>query len=460
MKQVRQLLFLSLLAFPVALQAQAEAEQPTEIPPGAIASEVLLIINQQEITLPLTKESGLLKVIPRQYWVLGQQEIPLETDQVTTDAMVGRVVTAWEPVIDPVAVRTYLSQQGVHLSGGEKSAVTITEQSDGAIEFDGFPSQHLEVDMTGLAQLLQQTAGYAEPVVRIDAPVVYSDVAVTDGLKERGIVEVLGIGHSDFVGSTPTRIQNIKAAAERMQGTIIEKGESFSFNTVLDDVSEEYGFVEEKVINGGRIRYEMGGGICQVSTTVYRAALDAAVEIRNRRSHTWVVPYYGQPGLDATIYLGSQDLEFYNDTPGDVLMQYHIDGTELRFILYGTADGRSTKLEGPIISNNRKIPSPIYEFSSTVAPGGEVWKEGGIKGFDAVWNYTIIRPDGTEEAEEIISKYSAKAPLVLYGPKVKKVAPEPTPEVAPATVPTKPVQVQPVAAPIAYPGAYCSAGGC
>ncbi len=164
-------------------------------------------------------------------------------------------------------------------------------------------------------------------------------------LVSRGIKEVISVGVSDFAGSSPNRIKNIEATLEKFDGYIIPQGREFSFNAILDDVTKEGGFKYERVIVNGKDQWGLGGGICQASTNVFRAALNAGMPILERRNHSQAITKYAPHGLDATVYIGKQDLKFKNDTPGDILMKFVLRDNKLFTVFYGTKDGRQVKLE-------------------------------------------------------------------------------------------------------------------
>src|SRR3989344_1759160 len=162
-----------------------------------------------------------------------------------------------------------------------------------------------------------------------------------------GIETLLAKGESDFHGSTNARIHNIKTGATKFNGAIIKPGEEFSFNDILGSVDEKTGYQPELVIKSGQTIPEYGGGLCQLSTTVFRAAILAGLPIIERRSHSFPVKYYNPQGFDATIYPGVSDLKFFNDTGGHILLQTRIEGTKLFVELYGSSDGRQVTMDGP-----------------------------------------------------------------------------------------------------------------
>jgi vancomycin resistance protein YoaR len=166
-------------------------------------------------------------------------------------------------------------------------------------------------------------------------------------INKLGITTLIGQGKSDFKGSPSSRIHNIKIGLAKYNGIIIKPGEIFSFNDLLGEVNEQNGYQSELIIKNGKLVYEYGGGLCQISTTLFRAAIMAGLPILERKPHSFPVRYYNPQGFDATIYPGVVDLKFKNDTPGHLLIQSKIEGTKLIFEIYGTDDGRKTTIEGP-----------------------------------------------------------------------------------------------------------------
>lgn len=174
-----------------------------------------------------------------------------------------------------------------------------------------------------------------------------------DNANELGIKEVIGEGTSNFSGSTNSRIHNIKTAAKRFDGLVIEPDEEFSFVSVLGPVDGEHGYKEELVIRDNETKPEYGGGICQVSTTVFRGAIYTGMEITQRRNHSYPVHYYTPIGFDATVYLPAPDFRFVNNTPGHILLKMEMEGNNLRFKYYGTNDGRQVEMDGPHITDRQ-----------------------------------------------------------------------------------------------------------
>ncbi len=242
---------------------------------------------------------------------------------------------------------------------------------------------------------------------------------VAPELQALGIQEVVSIGHTSYYGSPKNRMYNISVGVEKFNGIIVPPTEIFSFNTHLGPVDGQHGFLKELVIKPEGTIPEFGGGLCQVSTTVYRAALYGGLPIVERSPHSYAVSYYSQiggHGIDATIYPGVHDLRFKNDTAGHLLMQAYTEGPEAYFILYGTKDARKVVLEGPSISNRNSLSGVALVETDTLVPGVKKQVEKAHVGFSTVWYRYVTPAAGGEPIKETIaSKYKATQEKYLVG---------------------------------------------
>lgn len=190
-----------------------------------------------------------------------------------------------------------------------------------------------------------------------------------------GIKEALGEGESFFKDSIPSRVHNIILASSYLHGVVISPNEIFSFAKKIGDISEEKGYEKAYVIKDKKTILEDGGGVCQVSTTLFRAALNTGLPIIERQPHYYRVGFYEQggypPGLDATVYPPSPDLKFKNDTPAYILIQTNIDKGKKRlaFQIYGTSDGRKVEMTKPVVHSQTPPPEPLYVDEPTLPVG-------------------------------------------------------------------------------------------
>jgi len=193
-------------------------------------------------------------------------------------------------------------------------------------------------------------------------------------VNDLGIRERIGRGESYFRGSISSRIHNIQTASKQINGLLVEPGEVFSLNQALGDVSVQTGYQKAWIIKQGRTVLGDGGGVCQVSTTLFRAALNAGLPIEERRAHDYRVSYYeqnSQVGLDATVYSPHPDLRFKNDTPSHILIQTNIDTDNLKatYNLYGTSDGRTVTISESRIWDQTPPPPALYQDDPTMPAG-------------------------------------------------------------------------------------------
>lgn len=203
-----------------------------------------------------------------------------------------------------------------------------------------------------------------------------------------GINALLGRGESNFAGSSNSRIHNIGVGSRVFDGILLKPGQEFSFNRLLGLVDAFSGYLPELIIRKGTLMPEYGGGLCQVSTTIFRAVMSAGLTILERHPHSLPVRYYSPQGFDATVYPGVSDFRFKNDTPAYILLQSKISGSKLYFEIYGTDDGRKVAIDGP------------YQYD--IKPNGAL---------KAVLTRTITYADGTEKKDVFNSSY--KSPIAF-----------------------------------------------
>lgn len=225
---------------------------------------------------------------------------------------------------------------------------------------------------------------------------------------ELDITQLVGEATTYYAGSTQPRKDNIFEAMSRFDGVMIAPDEVFSFNDALGDISPETGFVQGKIILGGRTVDGVGGGVCQVSTTLYRAALAGGFPIAARSSHGYRVGFYEQnnfpPGLDAAIYQPTQDLKFINDTDYHILIETSVfPGSDaVQFRLYSTNPGRQVVMEGPVIRNVTPPPATIYEANAEIPPGQSLQVDWAKEGADVTWVRIILDASGQEIRRDTI----------------------------------------------------------
>lgn len=214
-----------------------------------------------------------------------------------------------------------------------------------------------------------------------------------------GIEELIGEGHSDYSHSIASRIHNLILAATKFDGVIVPKGETFSFNSLVGDISSSTGYQPAYVIKNGRTVLGDGGGVCQVSTTMFRAALNTGLPITERHAHAYRVSYYendSEPGFDATIYSPTVDLKFKNDTPGAILIQMEVDKANhlLAFKFYGKKDDRKVEISPSTVWDVAPPPEPLYEDDPTLPSGTVKQVDYAAWGAKAKFEYKVFDKNG------------------------------------------------------------------
>lgn len=244
----------------------------------------------------------------------------------------------------------------------------------------------------------------------------------TDEANKYGIRELLATGTSVYQGSIDSRIYNVALAASRVNGALVAPGETFSFDKTVGDVSKLTGYKEAYVISGGKTVLGDGGGVCQVSTTLFRAVLNAGLPIVERHAHAYRVHYYeedGPPGIDATVYVPTVDFKFKNDTKNYILVQSVIDPDNLRltFYLYGTKDGREVTLTQPVITSQTPAPETIYQDDPTLPKGQLKQVDFAAAGANIYFTRTVKQNGKTIISERFDSNFRPWQAVFLRGTK-------------------------------------------
>ncbi len=293
--------------------------------------------------------------------------------------------------LDRGAFATFVERELDPLVAIETRSVAITQDLEDKITFDGVAVNGRMVDVDALYELV--TAALTSEVREIVIPyqTQIAPVSVSMSLQDLGVTELIGATAMRYTGSPANRQYNIKLSAENLNGQLIAPGAEWSFLESVGPITGRAGYLQELVIKGGDVIPEIGGGICQVSTAFFRAILDAGLPIVYRRAHSLKVRYYYPPGLDATIYTGSVDLKFRNDTGNSILIQAAVEGEDdpqLIVNFYGTSDGRTAKMRGPFYPSG----APITDL-----------RKAGMKMY---WERILTNAEGVETIERYNSAYS------------------------------------------------------
>jgi vancomycin resistance protein YoaR len=270
---------------------------------------------------------------------------------------------------------------------------------------------------------------------RVKLDMHYTQPEITDDLTaaDLGITELVHSEVSYFRGSDSSRIQNIETASSRFHGVLVAPGETFSMAEVIGDVSLDTGYAEAWIIYGDRTIKGVGGGVCQVSTTLFRTVFFSGFPVVERHPHAYRVYYYEQvygghnpnlAGLDATVYVPLVDFKFTNDTPYWLLMETYMGDTWLQWKFYSTSDGRTVDWETSGLRNKQDPPTPVYQENPNLAKGEIKQVDWAVEGADvAVTRY--VYKDGEVVFEDVFNThYEPWRAVCEYGPGTKGMPPK------------------------------------
>ncbi len=267
--------------------------------------------------------------------------------------------------------------------------------------------------------LVMLESGTKEEILPIPVNKTPAAISIAN-VNSLGIQELLGKGTSLFFGSTSERIHNVNLASLKLNGILVAPGETFSFNKNLGDVSADTGFKQAYIIKEGRTVLGDGGGVCQVSTTLFRAAINTGLPILERHAHAYRVHYYEDdlgPGFDATVFDPTADLKIKNDTSAYILIQSAIDlkAKKLTFEIYGTNDGRKVSISKARVWDKVAPLPDLYQDDPTL-PAGTIkqvdWKAWGAK---AAFDYGVTRNGETLTEKTFTSYYRPWQAVYLRG---------------------------------------------
>lgn len=330
--------------------------------------------------------------------------------------------------IDEVALRQWLAQYADTL---------YRDPVNARFYFDDFTRElvlvapHIngrELDIEATVALFQEqikSSNRSIPfVMREIVPEVHKDVTAV----ELGITELITETTTWFYGSSAERKHNIARAAANFFGIVIAPGEEFSFNKYLGSISEAEGYEQGFVIIGGIPVEGIGGGVCQVSTTLYQAAFNAGFPITERWPHGYMLNYYNDgegPGMDATVYSPIVDIKFINNTPYHLLIEnyYSTENEALTFKFYSTDLGRQVVKESLPWQNVTEVPPQSedrWEFNPDLEPGEVVQIDYATEGADVSVRRLVYNADGVLISENLFTSNYIPVPNVYqYGPGVE-----------------------------------------
>jgi vancomycin resistance protein YoaR len=264
-----------------------------------------------------------------------------------------------------------------------------------------------------------------------------ANVAVQTASPARSTAQATSMGITGTVGSyetiyggEPNRIHNVQLVARLIDGKLIAPGATFSFNGATGERSAAKGFLTAPVIINGEVETGLGGGVCQVSTTVFNAAYEAGLPITSRTNHALYISHYPL-GRDATVDYPDIDLKFVNDTSHWLLLRTFVGPDSLGVVLYGTPQHRKVDTTAAPLAVVAKPPVK-KTVDATLKPGQVVVDDPGVPAQSTSVERKVYTASGKLLSDQTwYSSYRAEPKIVRVGPKKKKPA-----KVKPSTTPT------------------------
>ncbi|MEY4602465.1 MAG: hypothetical protein RL292_406 [Candidatus Parcubacteria bacterium] len=240
-------------------------------------------------------------------------------------------------------------------------------------------------------------------VPHFDEPVGGSQVAAVTGA-DKPVDVLLGRAQLSYAGGTEGRNKNIELGIERINGTVIAPGAEFSYTKALGEVSEEAGFSKEKIFLNGEVTKGVGGGLCQISSTLFQSVLRAGLPVTERHNHSYSVSYY-DVGLDATYADPGPDLKFVNDTQYPITIKGAAADHLVTLELYGVSDGRiASTSEAEIVRVVDFPPTRTVKVSALEKDQAECINKPQI-GYTAKVIHNVFFPDGHTKEQIFTSVY-------------------------------------------------------
>ncbi len=324
--------------------------------------------------------------------------------------------------LDPTRLAGYLEPLAPELEREPQNARFVFNDDTGQLDLLQGAVIGRTLDLAASLQAIQQAAAAEQheiPLVfLLEPPAVGNEVTAAD----LGITEAVSVVSTYFAGSSPERIRNITTASAAFHGLLIAPGETLSMAEVLGDISLDKGYAEALIIYGDRTIKGVGGGVCQVSTTLFRTALYGGFEILERHPHAYRVGYYEQgrgspgPGFDATVFVPLVDFKFTNDTPFWLLSETYVYGTQLLWKFYSTSDGRQVQVSGGQVSEVIEAPKPLYKENPDLPEGKIEQIDFEADGMDIVFTRTVTLGGQTLHHDTFKTHYLPWQAIFEYGP--------------------------------------------
>jgi vancomycin resistance protein YoaR len=361
-------------------------------------------------------------------WFIEPQELAqmLQVSRVRTDS--GEAVYRLE--LDPQKLSAKLTGLAPQIDQPEENARFTFNDQTGQLDLIQSAKIGRVMDISRTIQAVENSVALGYQSAALELNITEPQVTDSATSQSLNITQLISSQTTYFYGSSTSRMQNIQTAAAKFHGLLVAPGETFSMGNALGDVSLDSGYAEALIIYGGRTIKGVGGGVCQVSTTLFRTAFFAGFPVVERYAHAYRVYYYemrqgggydpNMAGFDATVYFPVVDFKFVNDSPYWLLMETYFNpqSYSLTWKFYSTSDGRSVTYtnSGPL--NVVPAPDPVIQFNADFQEGEFRQTDYAAEGADVTIERTVMRDAKILFVDKFVTHYEPWRAVCEYGPGV------------------------------------------
>jgi vancomycin resistance protein YoaR len=399
-----------------------------ETPPAILDASAQAAIAEKILSEPLTLTLPEAREGDPGPWTLDRETL---AKLLTIDRVEGSGVAAYQVGLETGKLRKFLEGVAPEVARQPANARYIFDDETLQLQViqNAVIGRALNIDAS--IQTINEKAALGEHSIPLVVDTHKPELADDAQAAQLGITGLVVEHTTYFYGSSGARIQNIATAASRFHGVMVPPGATFSMAEIMGDVSLDEGYAEALIIFGNRTIKGVGGGVCQVSTTLFRTAFFGGYPIVERHPHAYRVVYYeydrggnldtSWAGLDATVFVPVVDFKFTNDTPYWLLMETYVN-SEARSItwkFYSTSDGRSVDWDSTGLRNTVTPDEPVYQENPELGKGEIRQVDWEVDGADVTVNRTVYK-DGQVYLEDSFSThYLPWRAVYEYGPGTK-----------------------------------------
>ncbi len=349
---------------------------------------------------------------------------------------VGRLDTGSGPQyvvqVDRASLQPLLEDIAKQINRPEANARFVFNEATSQLEPIQASVVGLQMDLPGSLDEIEKAVAVGQQSASLRINLTEPQVADTATGQELGITQLISSEATYFYGSSAARLKNIETAASKFHGLLVAPGETFSMGAHMGDVSLDSGYAEALIIYNGKTIKGGGGGVCQVSTTLFRTAFIAGFPVVERHAHAYRVYYYEQrpggsndptlSGFDATVYFPLVDFKFKNDSPYWILMDTFFDaGTRsLTWKFYSTSDGRTVEWDTTGPTNIVPAPPPVITHNPDLGPDEQLRHvDYAADGADVTINRIVMRDGKIWFVDKFVTQYQTWAEACEYGDEIK-----------------------------------------